>query len=81
MRALEREQTLHKRDVDSNLSEDEKYCVKENRYTVSHTAMKGLRRAYRASVNKRIAQKSPLVNLCSMQDGENDSQKSIVNRP
>ena len=43
--------------------------VKENGYAVSHTAIEGLRRAYRASTNTNVAQKTPGVNTHSMQEG------------
>ena len=43
--------------------------VKENGYTVSHTALESLRRAYRVSTNNRVTQPDPFVNTHSMQGG------------
>ncbi len=47
--------------------------VKENGHPVSHTAIEGLRRAYRVSTNTRLSQNNPRVNTQSMQKGENNS--------
>ena len=47
--------------------------VKENGYTVSHTAIEGLRRTYRASTDTRVSQKVPGVKNYSMQNGKKNS--------
>jgi|GEM_PF-3208191 len=52
--------------------------VKENGRTVNHTAIEGLRLAYRASDGKRVSQKRSLVNTQSMQTEGENTQHAVV---
>lgn len=52
--------------------------VKENGYAVSHTALEGLRRAYRASTNTTVAQNAGGVNTQSMQNGGGYTQRAYL---